>query len=394
MRQRSGDDRRRERGTVMVLAALAATALLLFAALVTDVGLVWSSQTQSQNVADAAAMAAAVKLPDLAEGARSGERNVKDAAKAYAERNATVGNPSVKVRNQDVDLGCWDVATRTFDQDVDKSDPDQVTAVQVTVEMDGRDDTNQRSPSFLSRLAGRDGFEVTTRAIAYLGYEGSWSASDFTLPIAIEGCPDSSGCNGDFCAAVDAPPNPCALLDPQQGDGDVSCLDFSLAGVLDRLACFTPFDGIAGGLNLEVLLDRVASGNPTGLLAGDEIHLGTAVTGVVQVLTALRTRFETEGVDRYLPAGEPDSWVVRLPVVACNSCDGSGPAAITGAVCFEIREVPDAVVETVIKGRFLCPNSSDEDVRNLFASSCRSSSPAAPGGGNYGLRAGRAVLVD
>ena len=48
--------------SVMVIAALAMTALLLFAALAIDVGAVWSSRTQSQNAADSAALAAAATM--------------------------------------------------------------------------------------------------------------------------------------------------------------------------------------------------------------------------------------------------------------------------------------------------------------------------------------------
>ena len=52
------DDRRneRDRGSVMVVAALALVALVLFAALAVDVGLAYSSRTQSQNAADSAAV--------------------------------------------------------------------------------------------------------------------------------------------------------------------------------------------------------------------------------------------------------------------------------------------------------------------------------------------------
>src|SRR5262245_362902 len=51
--------KRMDRGSVMVIAALAMTALLLFAALTIDVGMIWASRTQSQNVNDSVALAAA-----------------------------------------------------------------------------------------------------------------------------------------------------------------------------------------------------------------------------------------------------------------------------------------------------------------------------------------------
>ena len=62
MRHKRTRDERGERGSVMVIATLAMTALLLFAALAIDVSFVWSSRTQGQSVSDAAALAAASEM--------------------------------------------------------------------------------------------------------------------------------------------------------------------------------------------------------------------------------------------------------------------------------------------------------------------------------------------
>ena len=69
----------------MVIAALAMTALLLFAALAIDVGAIWSSRTQSQNADDAAALAAASKM--IQRSARSRRRSTST---ARASRKARV----------------------------------------------------------------------------------------------------------------------------------------------------------------------------------------------------------------------------------------------------------------------------------------------------------------
>ena len=53
-----------ERGGVAVLVALALTALLGFAALVVDVGLLWAVRAEAQTAADAAALAGAARLAD------------------------------------------------------------------------------------------------------------------------------------------------------------------------------------------------------------------------------------------------------------------------------------------------------------------------------------------
>ena len=95
------------------------------------------------------------------------------------------------------------------------------------------------------------------------------------------------------------------------------------------------------------------------------------------------------GDDRYgpNPAGSPgsapaiDSWVVKLPVFECQPgvelLRRRHPFEINGGVCFEIREILAPAgdyddSEHVIKGRFLCPDSTDAtEVRALQSSTAR-----------------------
>jgi len=76
-----------ERGSVVVLVALALTALLGFCAIVTDVGLLYAKKAQLQNTVDAAAMAGVQELPNNLSEA---EQKARD----YASRN---GVPAVTV---------------------------------------------------------------------------------------------------------------------------------------------------------------------------------------------------------------------------------------------------------------------------------------------------------
>jgi len=57
-------DQSQERGSVVVLVALALTALLGFCAIVTDVGLLYAKKVQLQNTVDAAALAGVQELPN------------------------------------------------------------------------------------------------------------------------------------------------------------------------------------------------------------------------------------------------------------------------------------------------------------------------------------------
>ena len=83
----------------MVVAALAMVALVLFMALALDVGFIWSSRTQSQNVSDSAAVAAAQSMlvPDPAKppiGVKFDKTAAITAGRAFANANSTVGNAS------------------------------------------------------------------------------------------------------------------------------------------------------------------------------------------------------------------------------------------------------------------------------------------------------------
>ena len=74
--------RRGERGAVLVFAALVLTALLGFAALVVDIANATQVRRQSQNTADAAALAGAAELPNGPAAAA--------AVKFYAAKNLDI----------------------------------------------------------------------------------------------------------------------------------------------------------------------------------------------------------------------------------------------------------------------------------------------------------------
>jgi Flp pilus assembly protein TadG len=456
--ERTGQPRG-ERGTVMVIAALAMTALLLFAALSIDVGAIWLSRTQSQNAADAAALAAAAtmirQIDDNAAEVRLDDARAEGILLAGA--NATVGEAvtqdmagtrfgGVTVGNADFTFGTWNLDTRTLDTTgVDLDDPNQVTGVAVRVNMDGV--SNARSPTFLSRLIGQFGFDVRNEATAYLGFEGSFSQGEFELPVAIDSCDISTGgCGADFCATIDPPPNSCPLMWPQ-GEDPVTCLEFSSTPAQN--ACWTVYDGDSPSVNNPDLQNVVDDGSPDDIEAGDEVFLDngdktatqsyirdlfygcnnsgknccTAVDGAGNCTArtgtpggpgqppAGRNRYTPDPVSPNPVTGELaptiDSWVVKLPVFECQAdrnCAGGDAMRINGGVCFEIREIiepagdyhdPDPLHENhVIKGRFLCPDSTDPLERELFNEFCRDDSGGqAPGGCNFGLRADHVVIV-
>ena len=318
MRHTRTRDERGERGSVMVIAALAMTALLLFAALAIDVGAIWSSRTQSQNANDAAALAAAAAMiqPNGTNPATVDLAGARAAGALYAGANATVGVGSVKVVPADFEFGNWNLATRTLDTGVDLTSPEQVTGVRLAVRMDGTD--NEQSPAFLSRLLGVDGFDVRNVATGYLGFEGGFTAGEFVLPVAIDSCDLSTGgCGPDYCATVASPPNPCSLK-WAQGSNPVTCLEF--ASTPEQNACWTAYDDQSPSINNPKLQQILDNGSPEDMQAGDRVYLDNGTKD--ETLKDIRNMFygcknngtecgahSPKGEDRYGPdpAGSPGS---------------------------------------------------------------------------------------
>jgi len=383
---------RDERGVAMVTVLVALVALIAAGALAIDVGLVWASRTQLQNATDAAALAGGANLIDKT-GPSVTLAQADAAVLDQAGLNASVAAPGgVVVDAADVTYGHWDLDARTFDASVDLSDPDQVNAVDVVTRSDGV--ANSPVPAFMSRVLGRDSFNVTARATAYLGFAGRVGPGKLDLPIAIDCCklrgPD---CAADYCDTIASTVNPCSLSNPQsEGANTVTCLEFH--NTEEQNACWTQFDGDHSSVNTPDVLDIIETGYQEEIDGLFPIFVDNG--DKTPLIAEIRDRMQgtggyvgnAAGTDRYLPhTGVNDSWVVGLPVIECQSedhCAAGTAAEMVGFVCFEIREVL-VTPEKIIKGRFLCPSDP------LFAE-CPIG-PTGTGGDDFGIRADFPVLV-
>lgn len=97
---------REERGGIAVLAALSAPVLAGFAALAVDAGHAYMVRTELQSAADAAALAASMRLPDAAAALAE--------ARTIAAENLPPGKHGEVLKDADFLVGTWDPATRTF----------------------------------------------------------------------------------------------------------------------------------------------------------------------------------------------------------------------------------------------------------------------------------------
>lgn len=133
-----------------MLAAVSLIALLAMVAFAIDVGFIVLVRTQLQTAADSAAMAGASQL-----GQSSGA--VFQTADRYAGYH-TAGGHGVALLPEDVEIGVWDSATRTF------TPAEQGNAVRVTTRRDTQH--GGEAPLFFARALNRDSFTMQAQAVA------------------------------------------------------------------------------------------------------------------------------------------------------------------------------------------------------------------------------------
>ena len=356
-RNRSRENSRAERGTVLVFVTIALAALIGFAAWATETGRAWQTKNQLQVAADSSALAGVGNLFS-ADFLTVDEVAARLAATTYgAEHNAADVN-NLTIAAADVEVGSWDMAAQTFTALPGNTDPDVVRSVRVIT----RRDNNANGPidTILGRALGVPSLTVNTDAIAYWGFAGGGGPGTVDLPITIDCCQISgsragSTCSENYCNFVNnAIPNPCQL---ETGE-TTSCLEFHSSP--EQNACWTTFDGDKPSISTPGMTDIVENGN-SGYVGYDVpiyIDNGTK-TPVVQ---DIKDKFDAEGVDTSDPPdGIKDSWVVTLPVIECQNpgdgCASGDTQYIKGFICMDIREVL-VTPEKIIKGDFLCTTDS------------------------------------
>ncbi len=192
--------------------------------------------------------------------------------------------------------------------------------------------------------------------------------SSIDLPIAIDCCAVEGStpgleCQQDYCAITAQPINPCLTSSGEM----VSCLEFFATPAIN--ACWSVFDGENPYVSMPRMHEIIEDGPITVDSSLVYLDNATRTPTVGAIWDRMMREISGEGpagTDRYPDVPGIDSWVVRLPIVECQNpgdrCAANSPKEITGALCFEIREIVVAP-ERIIKGRFLCPERDPE----LFA---------------------------
>lgn len=183
-------------GVIAIVIAILLVLLIGFGAFAIDIPHLYVIRNELQNAADAGSLAGARVLYNE-QGTTINEdanRIAKEAAiqntsdKQPVDVNWTSGNTG------DVQRGHWSFATRTFtpndsllpvslwDVGTDELDADLnfINAVRVITRRE-----STPAISFLAKIFGRDSFQLSSEAVAYIGYAGTILPGEVDIPVAL-----------------------------------------------------------------------------------------------------------------------------------------------------------------------------------------------------------------
>ncbi|MCK4621471.1 MAG: hypothetical protein KAT62_04565 [Desulfuromonadales bacterium] len=321
-----------QRGAVAVTVALLMIMLVGFAALAIDVGYVYVTRNELQNVADAAALAATRELGFIYQGMSYDEQQnfscasidvapcsqiVAVAKQAALENQAA--NVNIVINDSDVQIGHWDFSvlppfTAGNDpmniQPGNLPDPNPLVrpkAVRVTARR--QEGSNSPITMFLAGVIGVDTMGVSALATAALSGQATAGEGDLQLPVGIS--------RWFFDQWDDTAPGYC--------DDEIA---FSPANSPDSCAGWTSWNNNANDNMLRNILEGPLEEPPTYLsptIGPDDVTSVNFIGGDLSVPTFddLLTLFQYKGVDVDLDGN---------PVPLCDRID-SDPADVNSHHC-------------------------------------------------------------
>ena len=307
---------RRQGGIFIVLFAVALFTLIGFTALSVDVGNLFVARNELHNAADAGSLAGVRFLynEDGSSVNPGANQIATDAAEANNSQNTSAEVISAL-------RGHWSFATRTFTPndslepvnlfekstaELDQYDPSDpfINAVEVVT---ARQQTQVEA--FFGRIFGFQGYDVSARSVAYIGFAGTLRPEDVDQPIAL--CQE-------------------ALLDP---DGNYSCSVGRFIPEGDQTGGWTNFEhDTSGATNANEIRSLVCGdGNPNVLRFGEDI-----ATNNGQVQSAFSDFYDCWVAE----TNKEVIWTLTLPVIDCS--DGVSPSnPVVGAVTVNIVWIID-----------------------------------------------------
>lgn len=391
----------RRSGQVFVLLAVMIVVLVGFLALAVDLGFLFVTRNEVQNVSDGSSLAGARALGDIYQKLSYSEQQgyscgsgcidtINDAAQDVALHNKAAGE-AMSVRVADIVIGQWD--GESFSPTL--LNPD---AVQVIARRDDVD--NGRVATFFARALDIDSASVTTIAVAALTGQGTSGEGDLELPIGI---------------------SEWFFENPEYCDDDIQFYPTN-----DPASCagWTSWDYGSNDVTLRRILDEVDGYESPGTIAGETSFYFTGGTLSDPTFDSLLELFRRHGYDvdedwNYLLSDpeNPDSWIhqaseeqgavplmgvdnkgnpiqltypngdlrnmhkweTTLPVYHRNDCSNPNQTIlIVGFAQIELRDVlnaPDKLVKGIVKCNYV------------------SEFPSRGGGGDFGTKGSIPGLV-
>ena len=401
-----------ESGVTAILVAIVMVVLISITALAVDIGYVATTKNELQNVADAAALAAANQLGAIYRGMSYDDQEtyecgaedsatIKGAAIDVAYKNIA-GGENIIFSDGDVRIGDWDGNGFTETD----AQPD---AVQVTARRDGA--ANGPITTFFAKIFGVNTVDVAADAIAALTGQDETEPGELELPVGISNWFFASGdrCNDWVKFYPTNDPDSCAGWTTWgYGSNDSNMRDI-LDGDLESPTTDTNPDTDAltdanftgGTLSentfdklLELFRDKGYDYQP------DPVHHDEGPPIATETITNEEGEEETVPVTGHLgdegvplldedgnPLLYPDGtqrnyhkWETTIIVYDSEDCANPNQSlAIVGYALIELVDVVDAP-EKEIRGKIVCNRINHE--------------PSHGGGGGGGLKGSIAGLVE
>ena len=378
-----------QRGITAILFGIVLTVLISIVALAVDIGYIMTSKNQLQNIADAAALAAARQLGVIYQSMTYDEQQsyVCDPAPlvSTAQEVAQKNGAAVTVSAGDVKVGQWDGTTKTFTET--SAQPD---AVKVKASKEGANAVT----TFFAKVFGKDTVDVSADAVAALTGQSTTDPGELGLPVGISRyffLPNNR-CNDWIVFSPTNDPDSCAGWT----SFDFNSNDNNLRKILNEVDGYdspattagqTVFNFIGGELSnptFDALLslfqrngyDVDASDAP--ILDGDGAPMVDATGSGGIPLTDPDT-----GEPLLYPDGTPRNrhhWPTGVVVYDSGDCTNPNQSIlIVGYSTVLMTDVLNAP-EKLIRGKVLCDNVDQDDSRG--------------GGGDYGVKGSIPGLVE
>jgi hypothetical protein len=388
-------DRHPERGAVLVMVAVSMVVLVGFVALAVDLGYLFVTRNQVQNVADGSALAGARTLGHGYQLLSQEEQQtftcgndcveeVRAAARDVAAKNRAAG-AVMGLLDEDILIGQWD--GDTFEENLYRPD-----AVLVMARREG--DPNGPVSTFFSRVLGIDEVPVNAVAVAAMTGQGTAAEGEVELPIGIsswffDSAPEEEDrCNDYIKFYPTNDPESCAgwtTWDYNSNDNNIRRILEGVYESPETIANSDYFNFTGGTLSnptfdalLTLFQHRGFAVDANGeyvLVDGQRVDFEMALTeppGVVPIM-------ELNNQGQWVQAEYPDGtlrylhrWDTTVPVYGRGDCSNPNQSIeIVGFTRVELTDVLSAP-DKMVRGRVVCDVVSPE--------------PNRGGGGNYGIK--------